>query len=104
VLDARYNGLDLPADAANTAYRVISEALANVIRHSHASACSIRVDHHDGALDVEIRDNGDGFDTANGHGGMGLRNIVTRAALADGTATITSIPGGGTTVSVRVPT
>jgi len=104
VLNAPYNGFDLPPDAANTAYRVISEALANVIRHSHASACSISVGHHDGALDVEIRDNGDGFDTANGHGGMGLRNIVARAAIADGTATITSIPGGGTTVSLRVPT
>jgi len=102
-LDAPSSLPELPADAANTAYRVVSEALANVMRHSHASTCTVRVDHHDGVLEVEIRDNGHGFDATNGRGGMGLRSIATRASLADGTATIASTPGGGTTVTLRVP-
>jgi signal transduction histidine kinase len=93
---------ELPADAANTAYRVVSEALANVMRHSRASACLVRVDHRAGMLEVEISDDGQGFDTDRA-GGMGLRSIATRASLANGEASIASVPGAGTTVTVRVP-
>ena len=101
-LDAPTSLPELPADAANTAYRVVSEALANVMRHSHASRCTVRVALHNGTLDVEVRDDGRGFEP-NGSGGMGLRNIATRAALANGSATISSTLGVGTTVTLRVP-
>lgn len=102
-LDAPPSLPELPADAADTAYRVVSEALANVMRHSQASSCTVRVQHVGAMLDVEVRDDGCGFQP-NGRGGMGLRSIATRASLANGSATVTSAPGAGTTVSLRVPT
>jgi two-component system, NarL family, sensor kinase len=93
---------DLPAATASTAYRVVAEALTNVVRHSGATQCTLRVNHDDGMLRVEVADNGHGFDTSN-KAGMGLRNMADRAGLANGVATICSSPGSGTTVALDVP-
>jgi signal transduction histidine kinase len=93
---------DLPAATASTAYRVVAEALTNVVRHSGATQCTLRVDHDDGTLRVEVADNGHGFDTSR-PAGMGLRNIADRAGLANGVATISSSTESGTTVVLDVP-
>ena len=93
---------DLPAATASTAYRVVAEALTNVVRHSGATLCTLRVDHDDGTLRIEVADNGHGFDTSM-PAGMGLRNMADRAGLANGVATISSSPGSGTTVVLAVP-
>ena len=102
-LDAPASLPDLPADAANTAYRAVSEALANVVRHSQASTCTVRIEHHDGMLEIDVTDNGAGFNPS-ATGGTGLRSIATRASLANGEAIIASTLGAGTTITVRVPT
>ncbi len=93
---------DLPTATSSTAYRVVAEALANVVRHSRATVCTLRVDHDDGILHIEVADNGHGFDTSI-KTGMGLRNIANRAGLAGGIATISSSPESGTTVVLEVP-
>jgi signal transduction histidine kinase len=93
---------DLPAATASTAYRVVAEALTNVVRHSGATLCTLRVDHDDGTLRIKVADNGHGFDTSM-PAGMGLRNMADRAGLANGVATISSSPGSGTTVILDVP-
>ena len=93
---------DLPAATASTAYRVVAEALTNVLRHSGATLCTLRVDHDDGTLRIEVADNGHGFDTSM-PAGMGLRNMADRAGLANGITTISSSPGSGTTVVLDVP-
>ena len=93
---------DLPAATASTAYRVVAEALTNVVRHSGATLCTLRVDHGDGMLRVEVADNGHGFDTSM-PAGMGLRNMADRAGLANGVATISSSTESGTTVVLDVP-
>ena len=93
---------ELPAVTANTAYRVVAEALTNVVRHSGATQCTLRVDNDDGMLHVEVADNGNDFDTLMPPG-IGLRNMADRAGLANGVATISSLPGSGTTVVLDVP-
>jgi two-component system, NarL family, sensor kinase len=93
---------DIPAHIATASYRVISEGLANVIRHSHGTACSIRLSRHDHRLNIAIRDNGRGFDPSTASG-MGLRSIASRANATGGDASITSTTGVGTTIVVRLP-
>ena len=80
----------------------MAEALTNVVRHSGATLCTLRVDHDDGTLRIEVADNGHGFDTSM-PAGMGLRNMADRAGSANGVATISSSPGSGTTVALDVP-
>ena len=93
---------ELPAETSSTAYRVVAEALTNVVRHSRATLCTLRVAHDVGMLHIEVADNGRGFDTSM-PAGMGLRNMADRAGLANGVATISSSPGSGTTVVLDVP-
>jgi len=81
------------------------EALANVLRHAAATEAQIRVDVHQEEIVVRVRDNGRGFDPAAPHPGhFGLDSMRTRAAEIGGHLTLSSAPGRGTIVSVRVPT
>jgi signal transduction histidine kinase len=81
------------------------EALANVQKHAGASAAHVRVEAQQGEVVLEVRDNGRGFDPAAGHPGhFGLDSMRSRAAEIGGWLTITSAPGAGTLVRVRVPT
>ena len=80
------------------------EALANVQKHAGASAAHVRVEAQQGQVVLEVRDNGRGFDPAAGHPGhFGLDSMRSRAAEIGGRLTITSAPGSGTLVRVRVP-
>jgi signal transduction histidine kinase len=80
------------------------EALANVLRHAGATAAQVRVEARPGQVLVEIRDNGHGFDPADGHPGhFGLDSMRSRATEIGGRLTIASAPGSGTAVRVRVP-
>ncbi len=93
---------ELPTATASTAYRVVAEALTNVVRHSGATLCTLGVAHAGEKLHIEVADNGNGFDTSESSG-MGLRNMRSRAGLLHGVATIASSPGSGTTVVLEVP-
>ena len=53
---------DLPAHISTTSYRVVAEGLANVVRHSKSSVCTIQLTRLADQLDIAIRDNGCGFD------------------------------------------
>jgi signal transduction histidine kinase len=94
---------DFGPDIAATAYRVVAESLANVVRHSRATACTIHLKHHECRLDVDVSDNGIGFDPTVATG-MGLRSIASRVAKVGGQVTTTSAIDIGTTISVRLPT
>jgi signal transduction histidine kinase len=84
-----------------TAYFVISEALTNVVKHSGAERAEVRAGPADGALLVEIRDDGKGGAVPqHGAGLVGLRDRV--AALA-GDLRVESPPGGGTRIVMTLP-
>jgi signal transduction histidine kinase len=92
---------DLPAAVEVAAYRIAAEASANVIRHAHASMCSINAEVQGGWLMLSVADDGWGFG-ADAAVGVGLQSLHDRANEVGGSLEIRSAPDG-TTVSSRLP-
>jgi signal transduction histidine kinase len=101
VLEADDDVGELPSALAGAAYRVVGEALANVVRHSRAQSCRVWI-HRDGTLDLRISDDGVGFDPALA-GGTGLRSIRSRVEELGGCTELSAEPGRGTTLAVTLP-
>ncbi|MFG2559958.1 sensor histidine kinase [Streptomyces sp. NPDC048496] len=92
---------EIPAAVEAVAYFAVTEALANIARHSRATNASVRVTCNGAQLCAEIADNGTGgADAARGSGLDGMRR---RAAALDGTMKISSPPGGPTVITVELP-
>jgi signal transduction histidine kinase len=91
----------LPTHVETAAYFVIAEALTNTVKHARATSATVRAAVRPGALELEIRDDGAGGADP-GHG-TGLTGLADRVESIDGTITITSPPGKGTTIAVRLP-
>lgn len=94
-------------DAQLAIYRIVQEALSNVIRHAEAQSVLIRLAAEDDAVVVEVADDGRGF-ALDGplerfDGGMGLLGMKERAADVGGTLAVESSPGEGTRVRARLP-
>jgi len=84
-----------------TAYFIVSEGLTNVVKHAGASRASVTVEQKDGALRLEISDDGSGgADTSKGTGLLGLRD---RAEAEGGTLVVVSPPGRGTVITATLP-
>jgi signal transduction histidine kinase len=96
--------LELPQGVETQLFGIGREALANVLKHAHATAALVQVEAQVGQVLVEVRDNGQGFDPAASHPGhFGLESMRSRATEIGGRLTIASAPGYGTVVRVRVP-
>jgi signal transduction histidine kinase len=98
----------LPGQLETAVYRIVQEALTNVVRHAAATKVSVVVERHDGHVSVVIEDDGKGFDPmtvleSSRGPGLGLGGIRERAALLHGTAEFESRIGAGTSVYVRLP-
>ena len=95
----------VPRGAAICLFRVAQEALRNVDRHARARAVEIRLQGLDGGLQLAVRDDGVGFDPAEGSGrrSLGHASMRERIHLAGGELDIESAPGQGTTVVAWVP-
>ena len=91
----------LPPPVESAAYFAVAETLGNVIKHSHATRCWVRLRHADGRLAMEVGDDGRGG--ADPDSGTGLRGIRRRLAAFDGTLVVTSPPGGPTIVTMELP-
>ena len=100
-IDAPEHLPPLPAAVEVAAYRILQEALLNVVRHAHARTCLVRLTLGD-ALDVEIRDDGVGLPPA-GQTGVGLTSMRERTDELGGTCRIESVPGSGTCIHVQLP-
>ena len=86
-------------------YRILQEACNNVIKHAHASEVHARFEIVDKVLEVVIDDDGVGFDV---HKivlkkGIGLRNMETRIKALNGKIGVSSTPGVGTRIELRIP-
>jgi signal transduction histidine kinase len=89
---------------ALTLFRIIQEALQNVVRHSGARHVTLEIAARPDALVLRIADDGRGFDVAAQDGsGMGLMSMRERLALFDGQLSIGSSPSHGTRIEVSVP-
>ncbi len=94
-------GGDLPERIESTAYFAVSEALANVAKHSHASSAEVRLLGQPGRLVVEVGDNGRGG--ADPERGSGLTGLADRVAAVSGRLLLSSPGGGPTLVRVELP-
>ena len=94
----------LPAEVETVLYRVVQEALSNVVKHAEAERVSIVVGQRDGTVVATIDDDGRGFAEADvREDALGLVGMRERLALVGGTLEIESTPGAGTTVAAQVP-
>jgi len=93
----------LPTDVETALYRIVQEALTNVVKHAQATAVSIVLAPKDRAVTALIEDDGRGF-TPDGSGeGLGLLGMGERLALFGGRLKIESSHGAGTTIVAEVP-
>jgi signal transduction histidine kinase len=95
----------VPAETAAALYRVAQESLRNVERHANARAAQVSLARENGALVLEIADDGRGFslsDAEERRPGMGIFAMRERISLVDGTIDIDTAPGRGTQVRARV--
>ncbi|MFI0861530.1 sensor histidine kinase [Streptomyces smyrnaeus] len=92
---------EIPAAVEVVAYFAVTEALANIARHSRATSASVRVTRNGVLLRTQITDNGNGG--ADAAPGSGLDGMRRRAAALDGTMRISSPPGGPTAITVELP-
>jgi two-component system, NarL family, sensor histidine kinase DevS len=86
------------------AYRLVQEALTNVVKHAQAEEVKISVKHEAGEVAIEVADDGVGFSPESRSEGFGLVGMRERVRLASGGLSITSAPGAGTVVRARLST
>ncbi|MGF0335210.1 sensor histidine kinase [Ectopseudomonas toyotomiensis] len=101
-LDNRLPGNDLPGDSELQVLQIVREALANVVRHSHARQVHIRLWPTGNGFEVEVRDDGIGLPSdLPDCGHFGLSIMRERAAAIDAELLIAPVDGGGTRVHMR---
>jgi two-component system sensor histidine kinase UhpB len=90
---------------AISAYRIVQEALSNIMKHANASAAhvSLVLSSDDDALHIEVGDDGEGFDPALSSEGIGIIGMRERVFAVGGTIQVRSRPGRGTTVEIVLP-
>jgi PAS domain S-box-containing protein len=95
----------LPREVAINLFRVLQEALSNAVKHSGASRYAVSLRATDAELQLEVVDDGKGFDTATAFAtaGLGLVSMQERLSQLNGLVVVDSTPGKGTTVRAVVP-
>jgi PAS domain S-box-containing protein len=96
------------ADTKVVVYRIVQEAVANILKHAGARRVTVHLDDHDGGMLVTVRDDGAGFDYELARrsqlpGHLGLSTMRERAEIAGGWLGIDTAPGQGTVVGFWVP-
>jgi signal transduction histidine kinase len=99
---------DVPVDVRTVCFRIVQESLNNIVCHARAAWVSVCLIQDGSGLRLRVSDNGDGFLLSEvrkraSAGGLGLFAMEERANLANGSFTIESVPGSGTTVRVEFP-
>ncbi|WP_210488183.1 sensor histidine kinase [Rufibacter aurantiacus] len=101
--DPAVNNLRLGLEARYDFFMIFKEAINNIAKYSHCRQVWMKVKLQENNLRLEIRDDGQGFDTAQASTGNGLLNMQKRAQNIRATLDISSAPGQGTTVSLTAP-
>jgi signal transduction histidine kinase len=91
----------LPADIDLSAFRIIQEAVTNVVRHASTGQCQVSVIQHEGQLSIEVTDSGPGGRAAGS--GYGITGMRERTELLGGDFAAGPRPGGGFRVAARLP-
>jgi signal transduction histidine kinase len=91
----------LPAGVELSAYRILQEALTNVVKHAHSPTARAAITYHPDAVSIEVADDGRGGPIR--PGGHGLTGMRERIGLYGGTLTADPLPGRGFRVAARLP-
>jgi signal transduction histidine kinase len=95
---------DIPLALKQTLHRIAQEALHNIVKHAGAQHAAIALRCAEGHIELDIRDDGRGFDPASSFPGhLGLRTMRERVMRLGGTLEIESAPGMGTRIHLQVP-
>ena len=96
---------EIPKDVSLCLYRIVEEALQNVVKHSGAEDAKVELSGHDNRIDLCVSDNGAGFtlESAKGESGLGLISMRERVRLVGGHLSVESAPSLGTRIRVRIP-
>ncbi|MEU8173698.1 histidine kinase [Microbispora hainanensis] len=90
----------LPPEIDVSAYRIVQEAVTNVVRHAGTASCRVSIDYRDDEVRIEVLDDGRGGGTEGGYGLIGMRE---RVGVLHGTFAAGPRPGGGFRVEARLP-
>jgi two-component system, NarL family, sensor histidine kinase UhpB len=102
-LDLPASGLeDLDADEQLVVYRIVQEGLSNIAQHAGARTVHVDVERRGEGTVVRVADDGEGFTSDRVTAGLGLTGMRERAILAGGRLEVSSAPGAGTTVELRL--
>ncbi|MER5732119.1 sensor histidine kinase [Streptomyces sp. NPDC002138] len=103
-VDVRWRGQrrQLPPEIDMSAYRIIQEAVTNVVRHAAAGSCQVSIDCQDNELSIEVLDSGPGRSNSSGSG-YGLIGMRERVGLLHGDFRAEPRPEGGFRVAARLP-
>ena len=109
-IELRLEGEEGRSDPAveTIVYRLVQEALTNVVKHAAAPSAAVTVSKENGRIRVRVEDTGRGFDTAqilssSEETGLGVRGMRDRVHFFDGRFTVRSAPGSGTVVEAEIP-
>lgn len=106
-ITAQVEGVErnIPVQQKLIAFRMVQEGFQNIIKHAEASEVKVSIRYEEEWMHISIFDNGIGFDPEielKKREGLGLQNILRRAALVGGKANIVSKPGEGTTLEIQI--
>ena|SRR5437763_635281 len=101
---ARLGSERLPEEVETALYRIVQEALTNIVKHARAGRVSVVLTRKGDTAVAVVEDDGLGFDPESTRdGGYGIVGMRERVALLDGRIAIETRPGGGTTIAAEVP-
>lgn len=104
-IEAQY--YDLPdtmhGETVHHLFRIVQEGLNNIVKHAQASEVDLQFFVHENELVLTLEDNGRGFDTSKNASGIGLQNMKVRTESLNGHLDISSQPGNGTHIMIRIP-
>jgi signal transduction histidine kinase len=97
--------IEMDRNHATAMFRILQETLTNVVRHANASEVEIKLEAENGALRLQVKDNGRGISDSEMTGGksLGLLGMRERAVILGGKVDIEGLPNQGTTVSIFIP-
>jgi signal transduction histidine kinase len=94
---------ELPIGLDLSAYRIVQEALTNILKHAHASKATVHIRYEPDAIELEVVDDGRGPGPDETQRGQGIIGMRERAALVGGALRVGRAPGGGFAVDARIP-
>ena len=102
-IDTKINWDNIDTMIKTQLYRILQEALHNIEKYAQASAVSLMIQFKNAALNIEIADNGVGFEMKNSTDGFGLKNMKSRTSEIQGNMAIDSKPNLGTKINLIIP-